>query len=72
MKGAASDVDAFAATSDYVSEKKIVDGTAYALLLSSIPLQLPMKLSGVSFRELRMNAADKLAWLWKRLDEAVY
>jgi hypothetical protein len=77
VKGTPDVVAAFAAqrtaAKDYLSEQRLVDGTAYALVLSAAPLGLPNGLSAVSFRELREgDRSGKLSWLWQRLDSGSY
>jgi hypothetical protein len=58
---------------DYLSEQRIVDGTAYALVLCAAPVSIPSTLTGVTFRELRdQDRSGKLSWLWQRVDSGAY
>ena len=56
-----------------VSETRITDTTAYALVLSPIPLEIPTALSPVSFDALRAgDRSGALSWLWNRVDQGRY
>jgi hypothetical protein len=77
VKGAQDAVAAFVQqrvnAGDYVSEQRVVDGTAYALLLCAAPVTIPSTLTGVTFRELReKDRSGVLSWLWQRVDSGVY
>ncbi|GAC1358498.1 MAG: hypothetical protein NVSMB47_11430 [Polyangiales bacterium] len=59
--------------SDCLAEMRVVDGTAYALVLTAQPIAVPASLDGPTFRELRAGDLDgSLGWLWKRLNERSY
>jgi hypothetical protein len=77
VKGPPAAITAFVAArsqaGDYLSEQRAVDGTTYAILLSSQPLQIPSDVLGVTFRELRTgDLSGALTWLWTRLDAGSY
>lgn len=77
MRGASQAVEAFAnarvAAGDFVSERRDVAGSGYALVLARKPMQLPDGLGGISFEELRAGDRDgSLAWLRQRLNEGNY
>jgi hypothetical protein len=77
VKGAQDAVAAFVQqrvnARDYVSEQRVVDGTAYALVLCAAPVSIPSTLTGVTFRELReKDRSGTLSWLWQRVDSGAY
>ena len=77
VKGDAAAVDAFAGTrtaaGDYVSERRTVGSTTYALVLTAAPVTLTSGLSAVPFRELRSgDTGGELRFLWQRLDSGNY
>lgn len=77
VKGTQAAVDAFATdrtnAKDYVSEKRVVDGVEYAVVLTAAPVAIPGALQGVSFREMRdQDRSGKLSWLWTRVDGTSY
>jgi hypothetical protein len=57
------------AAGDYVSDKRTIGGTGYALLLTSAPVALGVGLSAVTHTELRTTALD---WLWEIVDSGDY
>jgi hypothetical protein len=62
VQGVPADVSAFvasaAASGAVLSEQRTVAATAYALVLSPVPVTVPAVLSGVSFRDLRAGDLD--------------
>ena len=78
LRGASAALDSFvnARLGDggaYLSERRAVGASAYALLLSATPLEVPAELEAVTFRELRSGDQDgTLGWLWQRLDTGEY
>jgi hypothetical protein len=77
IKGPTDMVTAFTrmrtSAGDYLSEQRTVNGSDYALVLSTAPVALPSGLAAVTFRELRAGDADgSLSWLWTRVDKGTY
>jgi hypothetical protein len=77
VKGEAAAIDAFVAARtaarDYLSERRTVGATTYALVLTSAPIALTGGLSAVTFRELRGgDRSGELGWLWQRVDSGAY
>jgi hypothetical protein len=77
VKGSGKAVGAFVsdrvAAGDYVSEKRDVSGTEYALVLTRTPVQISGDVTGVTFADMRAGDLDgSLGWLWERVDGGKY
>ncbi len=77
VSGAASEIATWIATvrgqGAYVSESRSVGLSAYALVLSPVPLEVPGALNGVTFEALRAgDRAGTLSFLWQRIDLGNY
>lgn len=77
VQGSPSNMDAYVATrlaaGDYLSERRDVSGTAYAIFLCSAERTLGTGITAVTFAQMRAgDKAGTLSWLWNRVDRGVY